>query len=222
MQRCLHGDPDMLKVHVHVHVHETRFTAQNICLSHSSTKDPGKVSMHAQASALRMHGCALAMGVYFTENTGFDSCTCTEWCGEIGSPTSLDACNSGASSDVREPISLHQAVHELYSAEYRCMVKVCAPCVGQCRVYMYITKMTRTWANFTSLVCTASLLSVVCYAVQERQKAFRSGSPQNALPNRKRFLLDCEGIRAFPNSKIKSNSPFSLYCKVDSTERHTH
>ena len=32
------------------------------------------------------------------------------WCSEIGSLTSLDACNSGASSDVREPISLHQAV----------------------------------------------------------------------------------------------------------------
>ena len=62
---------------LHVHVHETRFTTQNICLSHSScTKDPGKVSMHTLASALRLHGCALAMGVYFTENTGFDSCTC--------------------------------------------------------------------------------------------------------------------------------------------------
>ena len=33
---------------------------------------------------------------------------CTAWCSEIGSLTSLDACNSGASSDVREPISLHQ------------------------------------------------------------------------------------------------------------------
>ena len=63
--------------------------------------------------------------------------------------------------------------NELYSAEYRCMVKVCAPCVGQCRVYMYITKMTWTRANFTSLFCTASLLSVVCCAAQERQKAFR-------------------------------------------------
>ena len=63
------GDPDML-IKVHVHVHETRFTAQNICLSHSSTKDPGNVSMHALASALRLHGCALAMCVYFTENRG--------------------------------------------------------------------------------------------------------------------------------------------------------
>ena len=36
---------------------------------------------------------------------------CTAWCSEIGSLTSLHACNSGASSDVREPISLHQAVH---------------------------------------------------------------------------------------------------------------
>ena len=52
-------------------------TAQNICLSYSSTKDPGNVSMHALASALRLHGCALAMCVYFTENRGFDSCTCT-------------------------------------------------------------------------------------------------------------------------------------------------
>ena len=34
----------------------------------------------------------------------------TAWCSEIGSLTSLDACNSGASSDVRGPISLHQAV----------------------------------------------------------------------------------------------------------------
>ena len=36
---------------------------------------------------------------------------CTAWCSEIGSPKSLDACNSGAFSDVREPISLHQAVY---------------------------------------------------------------------------------------------------------------
>ena len=34
----------------------------------------------------------------------------TAWCSETGFLTSLDACNSGASSDVREPISLHQAV----------------------------------------------------------------------------------------------------------------
>ena len=35
---------------------------------------------------------------------------CTAWCSEIGSLTSLDACNSSPSSDVREPISLHQAI----------------------------------------------------------------------------------------------------------------
>ena len=40
-------------------------------------------------------------------------CASTAWCSEIGSLTSLDACNSGASSDIREPISLHQAVHVL-------------------------------------------------------------------------------------------------------------
>ena len=34
----------------------------------------------------------------------------TAWCSEIGSLTSVDACNSGASDDAREPISLHQAV----------------------------------------------------------------------------------------------------------------
>ena len=37
------------------------------------------------------------------------------WCSEIGSLTSLDACNSGASSDVREPISLH---HTLLSVQH--------------------------------------------------------------------------------------------------------
>ena len=34
----------------------------------------------------------------------------TAWCSEAGSLTSLDACNTGASSDRREPISLNQAV----------------------------------------------------------------------------------------------------------------
>ena len=33
---------------------------------------------------------------------------CTVWCNEVGSLTSLDACELHASSDVREPISLHQ------------------------------------------------------------------------------------------------------------------
>ena len=34
----------------------------------------------------------------------------TARCSEIGSLTSMEACSSGASRDVREPISLHQAV----------------------------------------------------------------------------------------------------------------
>ena len=34
----------------------------------------------------------------------------TAWCSEIGSLTSLHACSLGASSDVREPISLHHSV----------------------------------------------------------------------------------------------------------------
>ena len=43
----------------------------------------------------------------------------TVWCSEIGSLTSLDACNSGASSDVREPISLHQAVCYCRTTNFR-------------------------------------------------------------------------------------------------------
>ena len=35
----------------------------------------------------------------------------TTWCSEIGTLTSLDAWNSGASSNAREPISLHQAIY---------------------------------------------------------------------------------------------------------------
>ena len=54
----------------------------------------------------------------------------------------------------------------------------------------------RTWANFTSLVCIAILLSVVCYAPQERLKASRSGSPQNAL----HCLVTCT------SNQIKSKS----------------
>ena len=43
----------------------------------------------------------------------------------IGSLTSLDACNSGASSDVREPISQHQAVHKANCASVVPMGPVC-------------------------------------------------------------------------------------------------
>ena len=38
------------------------------------------------------------------------ACVCTARCSEIGSLASLDAPECHASSDVREPISLHQAV----------------------------------------------------------------------------------------------------------------
>ena len=41
--------------------------------------------------------------------------SCTAWCSEFGSLTSPDAWNAGASSDVREPISLHQTVCSLVS-----------------------------------------------------------------------------------------------------------
>ena len=41
---------------------------------------------------------------------------CAAWCSEIGSLTSLDAPEFHASSDVREPISLHQAVRLRHSS----------------------------------------------------------------------------------------------------------
>ena len=40
----------------------------------------------------------------------FNMHTCTAWCSEIGSLTSLNAPELHSSSDIREPISLHQAV----------------------------------------------------------------------------------------------------------------
>ena len=50
---------------------------------------------------------------HFSDKDGIpDQDSCTAWCSETGSLTSLDACNSGASSDRREPISLHQAVSD--------------------------------------------------------------------------------------------------------------
>ena len=50
---------------------------------------------------------------------------CTAWCSEIGSLTSLDAPELHAFSDVREPISLHQAVHQT-SMMYRVHLDSCA------------------------------------------------------------------------------------------------
>ena len=47
--------------------------------------------------------------------------THTAWCSEIGSLTSLYACNSGVSSDRREPISLHQAVCTVTTTKALCM-----------------------------------------------------------------------------------------------------
>ena len=66
----------------------------------------GKVSgVVFEFGLAEMHGLSRPLFVC----SGNTDC-CTVWCSEIGSLTSLDACNSGASSDVREPISLHQAV----------------------------------------------------------------------------------------------------------------
>ena len=124
MQRCLHGDTDMLKVHA------MKFGLQR------------RISACRTAAPRTLARCRCMRKPLH--------CDCTA----VHLPWVFTL--------LKVQASIHVHVHELYSAEYRCMVKVCAPCVGQRRVYMYITKMTRTRANFTSLVCTASLLSVVC------------------------------------------------------------
>ena len=93
-----------------------------------------------------------------------------------------------SSNELFSTLKNHVHIHELHSAEYRCMVKVCVTCVGQRCVYMYmyITSSVHHQndqepgkIHITRFQCI--LLSVVCYAAQERQKAFRSDSPQNAL-----------------------------------------
>ena len=53
---------------------------------------------------------------HYTTSHTIESARNTAWCSEIGSLTSRDACNSGASSDRRGPISLHQAVQTLVHA----------------------------------------------------------------------------------------------------------
>ena len=58
----------------------------------------------------------------------------TAWCSEIGSLTSLDACNSGASRDVRGPNSLHQTVCMSNSHEVS----------GTCRVHTKSNKSPST------------------------------------------------------------------------------
>ena len=64
------------------------------------------------------------------------------------------------------------------------MVKVCAPCPGQRRVYILVHvhhQNDQDPGKFHIARLHCILPSVVCYAAQERQKASRSGSPQNAL-----------------------------------------
>ena len=119
--------------------------------------DPDKVSVHAQASALRLHGCALVFTL------------------------------------LKIQASSHVHIHELYSAEYRCISEVCAPCicVGQRRMYMCITKMTRTGENllinFTSLVCSAffALRCVLCCPGTSECVSLRLAPECSALPRRK-------------------------------------
>ena len=75
--------------------------------------------------------------------------------------------------------SIHVHVHELYSAEYRCMVRVCAPCVGQRRVY--ITKMTRTRANFTLIF---ALRCMLCCRGTSESVSLRLAPECSALPSK--------------------------------------
>ena len=60
----------------------------------------------------------LRLCVCYSPDVDFDKhskrkCRSTAWCSEIGSLASLNAPEFYASNDVREPISLHQAVHVL-------------------------------------------------------------------------------------------------------------
>ena len=137
--------------------------------AHSSTKDPSQgISMHALAYALRLHGCALAMCVYFTENTGFDSCTCT-W-------------------TLQRRISNATVVTGFCSP---CLGQ------RRCFLYMSITKMTRTraWISHRSFAHCIFARPVVymyicCPGTSDRSFALHFCSPLCAmLPRnvRKRF-----------------------------------
>ena len=80
---------------------------------------PSPVNSHRCRS--RLHNLLRRLpGARSTSAHGHEKCNLylilyTAWCSEIGSLTSLDACNSGASSNRREPISLHQAVQLQHS-----------------------------------------------------------------------------------------------------------
>ena len=59
---------------------------------------------------LRPHSLNIFLPDFPTFLDLFHAISSTDWCSEIASLTSLDACDSGASTDRRKPISLHQAV----------------------------------------------------------------------------------------------------------------
>ena len=77
---------------------------------------------------------------------------CTAWCSEIGSLTLLDAPELHASSDVREPISLHQVVHPVSCHLERARVwfavavvrsqrrALCGSCVGEVRQHVHASQ----------------------------------------------------------------------------------
>ena len=84
-------------------------------------KNHSKISPRLSASItfFRLPTRVLLLTIDLLLCNAIGSLLSTVWCSEIGSLTSLNACNSGASSDVREPISLHQAVLSYLIEEYQ-------------------------------------------------------------------------------------------------------
>ena len=83
-----------------------------LCVSHYlfySTVWKSKIK--TKKSTLQVKRPCLKSQGWHSKNTWSTIPTCTAWCSEIGSLTSLDAWTSGASSDAREPVSLPQAVY---------------------------------------------------------------------------------------------------------------
>ena len=121
------------------------------------------------------------------------------WRSEIGSLTSLDACNSGASSEVREPISLHQAVYVTLVKAEAC-VRTYARTHARARTHTHTHTHThaRTHAHTQQLKLTSqhhsklmklSSLGIVGGSAQGLEAVNRM---QDKLSTKKRLFLPCE------------------------------